>query len=56
MSFIDPDIRKAFNMTEVLIRIVDDSRVLNFKPEYGRNLITAWASIFGKFRTALKSP
>jgi acetyl-CoA carboxylase carboxyltransferase component len=56
MSFIDPDIRKAFNMTEVLIRIVDDSRVLNFKPEYGRNLITAWASIFGKLRTALKSP
>jgi acetyl-CoA carboxylase carboxyltransferase component len=48
ISFIDPDIRKAFNMMEVLIRIVDDSRVLNFKPEYGRNLITAWASIFGE--------
>lgn len=47
MSFIDPDIRKAFNMREVLIRIVDDSRFLDFKPEYGRNLITAWASIFG---------
>lgn len=50
MSFIDPDIRKSFNMMEVLIRIVDDSRVLNFKPEYGRNLITAWASICGEFR------
>lgn len=48
ISFIDPDIRKAFNMMEVLIRIVDDSRLLEFKPEYGRNLITAWASIFGK--------
>lgn len=46
-SFIDPDIRKAFDMREVLIRIVDDSRFLDFKPEYGRNLITAWASIFG---------
>ncbi|KAH7072482.1 carboxyl transferase [Paraphoma chrysanthemicola] len=46
-SFIDPDIRKAFDMREVLIRIVDDSRLLNFKPEFGRNLITAWASIFG---------
>ncbi|KAH7385810.1 carboxyl transferase [Pyrenochaeta sp. MPI-SDFR-AT-0127] len=47
ISFIDPDIRKPFNMMEVLIRIVDDSRILEFKPEYGRNLITAWASIFG---------
>jgi acetyl-CoA carboxylase carboxyltransferase component len=48
MSFIDPDIRRAFDMREVLIRIVDDSRYLAFKPEYGRNLITAFASIFGE--------
>ena len=48
LSFIDPDIRKALDMREVLIRIVDDSRFMGFKPEYGRNLITAWATIFGK--------
>lgn len=48
ISFINPDIRKALDMREVLIRIVDDSRLMDFKPEYGRNLITAWASIFGK--------
>lgn len=47
LSFIDPDIRKALDMREVLIRIVDDSRFMDFKPEYGRNLTTAWASIFG---------
>ncbi|KAH7125146.1 carboxyl transferase [Dendryphion nanum] len=47
LSFIDPDIRKPFNMAEVLVRILDDSRYLEFKPEYGSNLITAWASIFG---------
>ncbi|KAF2035281.1 ClpP/crotonase [Setomelanomma holmii] len=47
LSFVDPDIRKAFNMREVLIRIVDDSRLLDFKPKYGRNLITTWASIHG---------
>lgn len=48
VSIIDPDIRKTFNMMEVLIRIVDDSRLLDFKPEYGRNLVTTWAHIFGK--------
>ncbi|KAJ4983158.1 acetyl propionyl carboxylase [Stagonosporopsis vannaccii] len=47
MAIVDPDIRKPFNMMEVLIRIVDDSRLLNFKPAFGRNLITAWANILG---------
>lgn len=47
MAIVDPDIRKPFNMMEVLIRIVDDSRLLNFKPSFGRNLITAWANILG---------
>jgi acetyl-CoA carboxylase carboxyltransferase component len=48
LSFIDPDIRKALDIREVLIRIVDDSRFMDFKPEYGRNLITAWANIFSQ--------
>ncbi|OAK98036.1 ClpP/crotonase [Phaeosphaeriaceae sp. SRC1lsM3a] len=47
LSFINPDIRKALDMREVLIRIVDDSRFMDFKPEYGRNLMTTWAFIFG---------
>jgi len=34
-------------MKEVLLRIVDDSRLAIFKPSYGKNLCTAWASIMG---------
>jgi acetyl-CoA carboxylase carboxyltransferase component len=46
-SLVNPDIRKPFDMKEVLLRIVDDSRLSIFKPSYGRNLCTAWASIMG---------
>ncbi|OAG43905.1 hypothetical protein AYO21_01757 [Fonsecaea monophora] len=46
-SIVNPDIRKPFDMSEVLLRIVDDSRLSNFKPTYGKNIITAWASITG---------
>lgn len=53
-SFIDPDIRKPFDMKEVLIRIVDDSRYLDFKPEFGRNLMTVWASIHGTIACILE--
>ncbi|MGG6497897.1 UNVERIFIED_CONTAM: methylcrotonoyl-CoA carboxylase, partial [Bacteroidetes bacterium 56_B9] len=45
LSLVDPDIRKPFDMTEVLIRIVDDSRLSMFKPSFGSNLITAYAQI-----------
>ncbi|KAF9637473.1 Carboxyl transferase [Lasiodiplodia theobromae] len=47
LSLINPDIRKPFDMGEVLLRIVDDSRLSVFKPSYGRNLITTWAKITG---------
>lgn len=46
-SLVNPDIRKPFDMKEVLLRIVDDSRLSLFKPRYGQNLCTAWASIMG---------
>lgn len=48
LSLVDPDIRKPLDMGEVLLRIVDDSRLSLFKPSYGQNLITAWASILGE--------
>jgi len=35
------------DMREILARIVDGSRMQEFKPEYGTNLITGWASIHG---------
>lgn len=48
LSIVNIDIRKPFDMKEVLLRIVDDSRLGMFKPSYGRNLITTWANIMGE--------
>ncbi|KAJ5474927.1 hypothetical protein N7475_004493 [Penicillium sp. IBT 31633x] len=47
LSIVNPDIRKPFDMNEVLLRIVDDSRLSGFKPKYGPNMITASAHIMG---------
>ncbi|KAF3002725.1 hypothetical protein E8E14_002749 [Neopestalotiopsis sp. 37M] len=47
LALVNPDIRKPFDMSEALLRIVDDSRLLKFKPSFGRNLVTAWAHILG---------
>ena len=47
LSIVNPDIKKSLDMLEVLLRIVDDSRLSVFKPKYGRNLITTWAHILG---------
>ncbi|KAI1615965.1 propionyl-CoA carboxylase beta chain [Exophiala viscosa] len=46
-ALVNPDIRKPFDMREVVLRLVDDSRLSIFKPEYGRNLLTAWSKIMG---------
>lgn len=35
-------------MREVLLRLVDDSRMSIFKPSYGTNMLTAWADILGE--------
>jgi acetyl-CoA carboxylase carboxyltransferase component len=48
LSIVNPDIRKPFDMSEVLLRIVDDSRLSVFKPKYGPNIITTWAHIMGE--------
>lgn len=50
LSIVNPDIRKPFDMNEVLLRIVDDSRLSGFKPKYGPNMITASAHIMGKIK------
>lgn len=55
LSIVNPDIRKPFHMNEVLLRIVDDSRLSIFKPKYGPNMITASAHIMGKIRILDKS-
>ncbi|WQF87366.1 Putative acetyl-coenzyme A carboxyltransferase, ClpP/crotonase-like domain superfamily [Colletotrichum destructivum] len=52
LSLVNTDIRKPFNMREVLLRLVDDSRISIFKPGYGSSMLTAWADILG-FRTGI---
>lgn len=47
LYLVDPDIRKPFDMGEVVLRLVDDSRVSSFKPGFGSNLMTAFAQIYG---------
>jgi acyl-CoA carboxylase subunit beta len=47
LGIIPTDIRQPMDMKEVLIRIVDSSRLDEFKPLYGIGLITAWAQIHG---------
>lgn len=41
------DLKVPVDMREILARIVDGSRLQEFKPEYGTNLITGWAAIHG---------
>lgn len=48
LGLVNPDIRRSFDMREVVLRLVDDSRMSEFKPRYGLNLLTAWTSIAGK--------
>lgn len=47
LGIINPDIRLPLDMMEVLLRIVDDSRIMLFKPQFGKGMITAWAHICG---------
>lgn len=41
------DLKAPVAMREIIARIVDGSRFHEFKPAYGTNLITGWASLMG---------
>jgi acetyl-CoA carboxylase carboxyltransferase component len=41
------DVRKPFDVKEVIARIVDGSRLHEFKPTYGTTLVTGYAHIHG---------
>ena len=41
------DLRVPFDSREVIARVVDGSRFHEFKPLYGEQLVTGWASIHG---------
>jgi acetyl-CoA carboxylase carboxyltransferase component len=42
-----PDVRQPFPVREVLWRIVDGSRLDEFKPRYGSQLVTGFAELWG---------
>jgi acetyl-CoA carboxylase carboxyltransferase component len=48
LGIINPDIRQPMDMMEIILRIVDDSRLNVFKPSFGKAMITAWAHIHGR--------
>lgn len=48
LALVNPDIRKPFDMAEIVLRLVDDSRLATFKPNYGKNLLTCWAELHGQ--------
>ncbi len=47
IGLIPPDLKKPMDMREILARILDGSRFDEYKREYGRSLVTGWASIHG---------
>lgn len=47
LKIIPADPRHPFDIRELIIRLVDDSRFLEFKPLWGRTLVTGWADIHG---------
>lgn len=54
LYLVDPDIRKPFDMGEVILRLVDDSCFSPFKPSFGTNLTTGSAQIFGRSPFAVR--
>ena len=47
LQIIPPDPRQPFDIRELIARIVDDSRFLEFKPLWGSTLVAGWAEIYG---------
>ncbi len=47
-GIIQKDIRKPYDVREVIARIVDGSRFQEFKKYYGTTIVTGFANIYGK--------
>ena len=47
LGIASADVRVPFPVREVIARVVDGSRLDEFKADYGTNLVTGWASIHG---------
>lgn len=46
-GIVGTNLRVAYDVREVIARIVDGSRFSEFKKEYGTTLVTGWAEIYG---------
>jgi acetyl-CoA carboxylase carboxyltransferase component len=47
LGIVGEDLKRPFDMRDVIARIVDGSRFEEFKPLYGPTLVTGWASVHG---------
>lgn len=47
LGVVPADIKKPFDVRELIMRIVDGSKFSEFKAEYGSTMITGWAKING---------
>ena len=47
LGIVSPDFRVPYDVREVIARLVDGSRFLEFKPLYGATLVTGFAHIHG---------
>ena len=47
LGIVPADLRRPFDMREVIARVVDGSRFEEFKPLYGSTMVCGWASIHG---------
>ncbi len=47
LQILPADPKYPFDVRELIARIVDDSRFLEFKPLWGSTLVTGWAEIYG---------
>ncbi len=47
-GIVGGDLKQPYDVREVLIRLVDDSELQEFKPEYGSTLVCAMAHIHGQ--------
>ena len=45
-GIIPEDAKKSFDVREVIARIVDGSRFMEFKKDYGTTMVTGFASLF----------
>ena len=47
LGVLPRDLKTFFDIREVIARIVDDSRLFEFKPNYGKTLVTGFAHLEG---------